>query len=76
MPYCQGMNYIAGLVLLKSKDVHDAYSVFTSVTERLFLPVFRNNFEGMPLKLYLLDRLLAIFHPDLHEHLRKEMITP
>lgn len=44
--------------------------------EKLFLPVFNNNFEGMPLKLYQLDRLLAIFHPDLHEHLKREMITP
>ena len=76
MPYCQGMNYIAGLLLLKSKTPSDAYRIFKSSMSSLFLPVFQNNFAGMRLKLYLLDRLLSIFHPDIYDHLKKEMIAP
>lgn len=54
MPYCQGMNYVAGLILLKAEDDIAAYSFFCQVIERLFLPVFIDNFSGMQLKLYLL----------------------
>lgn len=30
----------------------------------------------MRLKLYLFDRLLSIFHPDLSDHFKREMISP
>lgn len=76
MPYCQGMNYIAGIIMLRTNSVQDAFEVFEGVMSRLFLPVFIDNFAGMPLKLYLLERLLAIFHPDIYDQLRKEMLTP
>lgn len=76
MPYCQGMNYVAGLILLKAEDDKTAYSFFCRVIDTLFLPVFVDNFSGMQLKLYLLERLMAIFHPDLSEHLKREMISP
>jgi len=76
MPYCQGMNYIAGLLLLKSKTAGDAYCIFKWSMDKLFLPVFKDNFAGMRPKLYILDRLLSIFHPDIYDHLKKEMITP
>ncbi len=76
MPYCQGMNYIAGLVMLKTESPAVAYSIYCGTIEKLFLPIFIDNFSGMALKLYLLDRLIAIFHPDLSEHLKREMISP
>ena len=76
MPYCQGMNYVAGFMLLKIPDPINAYCSFTTAMHQLFLPVFKDNFSGMRVKLYLMDRLLAIFHPDISDHLRREMITP
>lgn len=54
MPYCQGMNYVAGLVLLKAEDDSSAYAFFCGVIDKLFLPVFIDNFSGMQLKLYIL----------------------
>jgi len=71
MPYCQGMNYIAGIVLLRTSSTPDALEIFEGVMKRLFMPVFIDNFAGMPLKLYILERLMAIFHPDLHDQLKK-----
>ena len=29
----------------------------------------------MPLRLYVFERLLAIFHPDLSDHFKREMIS-
>ena len=75
MPYCQGMNYISGFLLLKTKK-EIAYKVFSQIINGLFLPTFIDSFSGMKLKLYTLERLIAIYHPDLHEHLKREMITP
>ena len=53
MAYCQGMNYLAGYVLLKAKMDPSAYSIFCSAMERHFVQIFANNFAGMRLKLYL-----------------------
>jgi ecotropic viral integration site 5 protein len=53
MPYCQGMNYLAGYVLLKAKMDPSAYAIFCAVMEHHFLELFGNNFAGMRLKLYL-----------------------
>ena len=71
MPYCQGMNYIAGFFLLKCPKTLDAYRVFKYSMNKLFLPVFKDNFSGMRIKLYIIDRLLSIFHPDIYDHLKK-----
>ena len=76
MPYCQGMNYIAGFFLLKCAEPRDAYRIFKWSMKKLFLPVFNDNFSGMRIKLYTIDRLLSIFHPDIYDHLKKEMIAP
>lgn len=62
--------------MLKTENPAVAYSIYCSTIEKLFLPIFIDNFSGMALKLYLLDRLIAIFHPDLSEHLKREMISP
>ena len=76
MPYCQGIHYIAGMVLLKTKEKNVAYSIFCQIIQKLLLPVLVKDFEGMPKKLYLIERVLAIFQPDVYDHLKKEMITP
>jgi hypothetical protein len=76
MPYCQGMNYLAGYVMLKAHMHPSAYAIFSYAMERHFVQIFTNNFAGMRLKLYLFERLLAIFHPDLSDHFKREMITP
>jgi hypothetical protein len=70
------MNYLAGYILLKTKMHPSAYAIFCTVMDKYFLEIFNNNFEGMKLKLYLFDRLLSIFHPDLSDHFKREMITP
>lgn len=76
LAYCQGMNYLAGYCLLKCGEEERAYAAFSWVMERYFWPVFADSFSKMRGQLYVFDRLLAIFHPDLSDHFRREMIAP
>jgi hypothetical protein len=61
--YCQGMNYIAGYLYIKTKDEEAAFRIFEYLMEQRFKELFANEFEVLKIKMYQFDRLLAIFHP-------------
>lgn len=74
--YCQGMNYIAGYLYIKSKDEEVAFRMFNYLMEKRFKELFANQFEVLKLKLYQFQRLLGIFHPEISDHFKRQGITP
>eukprot|EP00826_Nyctotherus_ovalis_P014643 TRINITY_DN14097_c0_g1_i2.p1 TRINITY_DN14097_c0_g1~~TRINITY_DN14097_c0_g1_i2.p1 ORF type:complete len:243 (-),score=27.99 TRINITY_DN14097_c0_g1_i2:184-912(-) len=71
--YYQGMNFLAGIFYLVSKDEGVAFALFSELIRKNGLSNIYK--EGMPLlKLYLFQttKLLAIFLPKLHRHLTEE----
>eukprot|EP00929_Paragymnodinium_shiwhaense_P101840 TRINITY_DN65035_c0_g2_i1.p1 TRINITY_DN65035_c0_g2~~TRINITY_DN65035_c0_g2_i1.p1 ORF type:complete len:456 (-),score=83.74 TRINITY_DN65035_c0_g2_i1:123-1490(-) len=75
--YCQGMNYVAGLLLLVSNDEVESFTMMVRLFERLGLHGFYAN--GLPLlRRYLCacDRMLEETVPQLREHFSREGVKP
>ena len=73
--YCQGMNYIAGYLYLKTRDEESAYRIFEYLMDVRFKELFANEFQVLKVKMYQFQRLLAIFHPQISDHFKKQSIT-
>mmetsp|Transcript_34311 Transcript_34311/g.60048 ORF Transcript_34311/g.60048 Transcript_34311/m.60048 type:complete len:375 (+) Transcript_34311:329-1453(+) len=71
--YCQGMNYVAGLLLMVSGgDECETYEMFCSILEKNLCQMYT---EGMPYLSkvnYAFDLLFAQALPDLHAHLHQQ----
>lgn len=76
--YCQGMNFVAGLLLIAASDCEeDAFGVFVCLMDTLGLAGFYS--ESFPLLLeYVVacDRLLALEVPKVHAHLEEQGLQP
>lgn len=49
--------------------------MFEYLMENRFRELFANEFEVLKVKLYQFERLLAIFHPEIGDHFKKQGIT-
>jgi len=76
--YCQGMNFIAGLLLLvPSSSVDEAFWMFVYLMEYDGLNgFFKDRFPLLRKYLRALDTLLEQRIPDLREHFTKENVEP
>eukprot|EP00928_Gymnodinium_smaydae_P031182 TRINITY_DN22970_c0_g1_i1.p1 TRINITY_DN22970_c0_g1~~TRINITY_DN22970_c0_g1_i1.p1 ORF type:complete len:793 (+),score=126.50 TRINITY_DN22970_c0_g1_i1:120-2498(+) len=76
--YCQGMNFIAGFILLISEDrPEDAFFMFVQMMVRYRASLFFC--EGLPLlKVFSFQflTLLENIFPDVHNHFLRECVTP
>lgn len=70
------MNYIAGYLYLKTLNEESAFRVFAYLMDIRFKQLFANEFEVLKIKMYQFDRLLAIYHPEISEHFKKQAISP
>ncbi len=74
--YCQGMNFIAGLLYLMYHDEAAAFSVLSSlITTHGLSNLYKQDVPLLRMYLYQMNRLLAIYLPRLHVHLLEEGIT-
>jgi hypothetical protein len=74
--YCQGMNFIVGFLLMVFKDEETAFKALTELVERFNMAdLFNSDLPKLKLFFYQLDRLISIVEPDLHAHLKDEMIN-
>lgn len=75
--YCQGMNFIAGfLYMTLGKEESYAFAVMREVIERFNMSqLFNPELPMLKLMFYQLDRLIAIYLPDLHNHFKDEQIN-
>eukprot|EP00927_Polykrikos_kofoidii_P071585 TRINITY_DN67844_c0_g1_i1.p1 TRINITY_DN67844_c0_g1~~TRINITY_DN67844_c0_g1_i1.p1 ORF type:complete len:466 (-),score=77.97 TRINITY_DN67844_c0_g1_i1:76-1473(-) len=75
--YCQGMNFVAGLLLLVSDHEEESFGVLVCLMDRLKLSGFYS--RTLPLlRRYLraCDRLVADTVPELREHFIQENVQP
>ena len=74
--YCQGMNFIAGFLLMVLKDEETAFKAMVQLLDRFTMSMlFNSDLPMLKLFFYQLDRLVSIFEPDLHSHFKDEMIN-
>lgn len=75
--YCQGMNFVAGLLLLVSENEEESFGVFTCLMDTKGLAGFyRDKLPLLRRYLQACDRLVKDAVPDLREHFIKENVQP
>ncbi|XP_063689654.1 TBC1 domain family member 1-like [Bolinopsis microptera] len=76
--YCQGIGFLAGLILSYFKDEEEeAFILFKDLLTRYGLrDVYKPHMSGLKLRLYQLSRLVHDRHFSIHEHLNTHEVTP
>jgi len=75
--YCQGMNFVAGLLLLVSDNEEESFGVFTCLMDTKGLAGFyRDKLPLLRRYLQACDVLVKETVPDLREHFIKENVQP
>jgi len=71
--YCQGMNCLAGFLYLIYKDEAISFSMFSKLINEFNLSeLFKQNVPLLKTYFYQLNRLIALYLPNLHSHLFEE----
>ena len=74
--YWQGMNFLAGFFYFYYKDEEKAFKAMLGLIQKFDLTeLFNTNLPRLKLYFYMLDRLIAMYLPDLHEHFKNECVT-
>lgn len=74
--YCQGMNFIAGFFYFYFKDEEKSFKSMLGLIKKFDLTeLFNAALPRLKLYFYILDRLISIYLPSLHEHFKNEYIT-
>lgn len=74
--YCQGMNYLAGTLLIQLQDEGLAFRCFVGLIERYNMhSLLVSNLPRLKLFFYQLDRLVGILLPSVHEVFKEEMVS-
>ncbi|CAI2381472.1 unnamed protein product [Moneuplotes crassus] len=74
--YCQGMNFLAGFFYFYYKDEEKAFKAMLGLINKFDLTeLFNTTLPRLKLYFYVLDRLISMYLPELHEHFKNEYIT-
>lgn len=68
--YCQGLNYIAGLLLLATKNEESAYWLLRVLVENILPQYYVKNMSGLLIDLEVLDDLVLKNEPQVYRHLK------
>lgn len=74
--YCQGMNFLAGFFYFYYRDEEKAFKAMLGLINKFDLTeLFNTTLPRLKLYFYVLDRLISMYLPDLHDHFKNEFIT-
>lgn len=74
--YCQGMNYVAGLLMMIYKDPEIAFLALITIVGRFGIAaLFDSEFPRLKQSFYTLDRLIGLKDQKLYEHFKEENVT-
>ncbi|RZC38083.1 RabGAP-TBC domain containing protein [Asbolus verrucosus] len=66
--YCQGLNYIAGLLLLATKSEEASFWLLKILVEKLLPKYYVPSMSGLLTDLDVLNALVLKLEPDIHQH--------
>merc|ERR1719494_216954 len=72
--YCQGLNYIVGLLLLIVKKESSCFWLLVRLIENLLPDFYSSGMKGIRIECGVLNFLLQQRHPDLFSHLQKHNV--
>ena len=69
--YCQGMNFIVGFIFALYHDEATVFKFLMTLIQRLRLSqLFQQDVPLLKMYFYQLNRLIAIFLPNIHHHFK------
>lgn len=68
--YCQGLNYIAGLLLLATKSEEATFWLLKALVEQILPPYYIKSMSGLLTDLSVLDELVLKSEPEIHRHIK------
>lgn len=68
--YCQGLNYIAGLLLLVTKDEETTFWLLKVLVEKTLPKYYTRTMEGVITDIAVLEELVRLKIPDVHKHVQ------
>lgn len=69
--YCQGLNYVAGLLLLVTKNEESSFWLLKALIEDILPMYYVKNMSGLLVDLEVLDELVQKHEPLVHRHIKK-----
>lgn len=69
--YCQGLNYIAGLLLLATKDEESSFWLLKAIVEQILPQYYIVTMSGLLTDLNVLDELISKSEPTIHRHIQQ-----
>lgn len=67
--YCQGLNYIAGLLLLATKEEEASFWLLKMLVEKILPQYYIKSMAGLITDLAVLDELVAKMDPEVYRHI-------
>lgn len=67
--YCQGLNYIAGLLFLVTKNEETAFWLLKALIENILPDYYTPTMDGLLTDIDVLEELVRIKLPDVHQHI-------
>ncbi|XP_073995401.1 growth hormone-regulated TBC protein 1-A-like [Rhodnius prolixus] len=67
--YCQGMNYIAGLLLLVTKSEESTFWLLKTLVERILPDYYSNTMDGLLTDIDVISELVSSKYPAVNAHL-------
>ena len=69
--YCQGMNFVVSRLLMLMGNEEQTFYLFLQIMEVLVSLIYYDNLTGIIIETTLIESLLPIYLPELHEFLEK-----
>ncbi|CAH1643266.1 unnamed protein product [Spodoptera littoralis] len=66
--YCQGLNYIAGLLLLATKNEETSFWLLKVLVEKILPDYYTKTMDGLIVDIEVLSELVKSKVPDVHQH--------
>lgn len=73
--YCQGMNFVAAMMLLVESEIDAFYLMMALIKNYKFKGIYGENLRGTIEMCKVFDWLLSVYHPDLFEYMESIDIT-
>lgn len=68
--YCQGLNYIAGLLLLATKSEESSFWLLKTLVEVILPKYYVKSMSGLLVDLEVLDEIVQKNEPQIHRHIK------
>lgn len=69
--YCQGLNYIGGLILIVTKDEHVTFWLLKHLVERVASEYHTKNMSGLQLDIHVIGELIKLREPLIDEKINE-----